>query len=160
MTETGTTQSQLSRLSGVHQPSISQFVSGRTELSDEMLDRLLQCLGRRLEVTRRSVQPDLTTSERRSWRLHQQLSLKLSPQSLDEWLPHIKSRLGLLCSRVTGQPHTRNLDRWSHLIGDRDVPGIRRVLNGLDRDSIEMREVSPIGGLLSEEERLTVLTTI
>lgn len=160
MTQTGTTQSRLSRLSGVHQPSISQFVSGRTELSDEMLDRLLGCMGHRLEVTRRSVQPELTRSERRSWRLHQQLSVELSPERLDDWLPHIEPRLDHLRSRVTGQPHTRNLERWTRLVRDRDVPGIRRVLNGLDRDSIEMREVSPLGGLLSEQERLTVLATV
>ena len=39
MLETGTTQSELSRVSGVHQPSISQFISGKVELSDEQLER-------------------------------------------------------------------------------------------------------------------------
>jgi hypothetical protein len=29
-------------------------------------------------------------------------------------------------------------------------------LTGLDRDSIEMREVSPMGGLLSQDERMDV----
>lgn len=84
----------------------------------------------------------------------------MTPQLLEEWLPHIESRLELLRSRVTGQPHTRNLERWGHLLRDRDVPGLRRVLNGLGRDSIEMREVSPLGGLLSEQERLQVLETV
>jgi predicted transcriptional regulator len=41
MLETGTTQSDLSRLSGVRQPSISGFLSGRVDLSDHQLDRLL-----------------------------------------------------------------------------------------------------------------------
>jgi len=41
MTRTGTSQSELSRVSGVHQPSISQFLSGRIEMSDEQLERLL-----------------------------------------------------------------------------------------------------------------------
>jgi hypothetical protein len=31
------------------------------------------------------------------------------------------------------------------------------VLTGLDRDSIEMREVSPMSGLLSEEQRREVV---
>jgi plasmid maintenance system antidote protein VapI len=53
MLETSTTQSELSRVSGVHQPSISQFLSGKVELSDEQLDRLLSCMGYRLEVVRR-----------------------------------------------------------------------------------------------------------
>ena len=45
----------------------------------------------------------------------------------------------------------------ARLLGSGDVSGLRRVLTGLDRDSIEMREVSPMGGLLSQEERQQVL---
>jgi hypothetical protein len=51
----------------------------------------------------------------------------------------------------------RNLDRWESLLESDDVPGVHRVLTGLDRDSIEMREVSPMGGLLPEEERTQAL---
>ena len=157
MSETGTTQTLLSRWSGVHQPSISQFLTGRTELSDEMLERLLDCMGYRLEVIRRPVEPVLTRSEQRSWRLHRQLSPHLTQQSLSQWRPQIEQRLSQLRSQVTGQPHTRNLERWGRLVGSGDVSGLRRVLTGLDRDSIEMREVSPMGGLLSQEERQQVL---
>jgi plasmid maintenance system antidote protein VapI len=62
MLETSTTQSMLSRISGVHQPSISQFLSGKVELSDEQLDRLLSCMGCRLEVVRRPVAPSSPSS--------------------------------------------------------------------------------------------------
>ena len=58
---------------------------------------------------------------------------------------------------VTGQPHSRNLDRWESLVGHGDVLGLHRVLTGLDRDSIEMREVSPMGGLLPQDERQAAL---
>lgn len=160
MTETGTTQTRLSRLSGVHQPSISQFVSGGTDLSDDKLGRLLECMGYRLEVVRRPVQPDLTRSERRSWRLHLELSEHLTSQNLVEWRPRIQSRLHQLQIQVVGQPHTRNLERWERLVGRDDVSGLRRILTGLDRDSIEMREVSPLGGLLSQEERQQVLADL
>jgi hypothetical protein len=54
------------RVRGHFQPSISQFLSGKVDLSDEQLDRLLSCMGYRLEVTRRPVTPDLNRSERRS----------------------------------------------------------------------------------------------
>ena len=37
------------------------------------------------------------------------------------------------------------------------MPGLHRVLTGLDQDSIEMREVSPMGGLLTQRERSEVL---
>ena len=86
MLESGTTQSDLSRLSGVRQPSISGFLSGRVHLSDEQLDRLLSCMGHRLEVVRRPVVPKLTRSERRSWQLHRRLSTLLSSQGFEDWL--------------------------------------------------------------------------
>jgi len=157
MLETSTTQSELSRLSGVRQPSISQFLSGKVDLSDEQLERLLSCMGYRLEVVRRPVVPDLTRSERRSWRLHRRLSTHLTRSSLEQWRPRIERNLERLRETVTGQPHLRNLDRWESLLERGDVPGLHRVLTGLDRDSIEMREVSPMSGLLSPDERTEVL---
>lgn len=157
MLTTSTSQSELSRLSGVRQPSISQFLSGKVRLSDEQLDRLLSCMGYRLEVVRRQVRPELTRSEWRSWRLHRQLSAHLTQSTLERWRPTIGPNLERLRSTVQGQPHMRNLDRWESLLDHSDIPGLRRTLTGLDRDSIEMREVSPLSGLLPDEERLKVL---
>ena len=160
MHETGTSQSELSRLSGVRQPSISQFLSGRVDLSDEQLDRLLSCMGYRLQVSRQAVAPDLTRSERRSWKLHRQLARHLTRSTLTQWQPTIERNLQRLRTGATGQPHMRNLDRWESLLEDGDVPGLHRVLTGLDRDSIEMREVSPMGGLLEDEERIQALHAV
>lgn len=159
MDETSTTQSELSRLSGIRQPSISQFLSGKVELSDEQLDRLLSCMGYRLEVVRRPVQPNLTRSERRSWMLHRRLSTRLTRESLGEWRHIIERNLQRLRGSVSGQPHERNLERWRELLDNDDLPGLHRVLTGLDRTAIEMREVSPMGGLLSEDDRRSALTS-
>lgn len=160
MLETGTTQTLLSRVTGVHQPSISQFLSGKVELSDDMLVRLLSGMGYELEVVRRPVRPVLTHSERRSWMLHQRLSTHLTQDSLDTWLPVIDRNLKRLGERLTGRTHVTNLERWRHLVTSRDVQGMRRVLTGLDRGSIEMREVSPLGGLLPQDERLDVMNEL
>lgn len=160
MLETGTTQSELSRTSGVHQPSISQFVSGKVELSDEQLDRLLSCMGYRLEVVRRLVAPELTRSERRSWVLHRRLSAHLTRASLEEWRPTIERNFRRIRDGVTGQPHVRNVERWTSLVERSDVLGLHRVMTGLDRDSIEMREVSPMGGLLPHDERAEALAQV
>lgn len=157
MLDTGTTQSELSRISCVRQPSISQFLSGRVELSDDMLDSLLSCMGFRLEVVRRPVKRELNRSTERSWQLHRRLSTHLTSDSLEEWRPTIMRNLKRLRQSVQGQPHVRNLERWQRLVRERDVPGLRRVMTGLDTDSVEMREVSPMGGLLSQEERSEVL---
>lgn len=118
-------------------------------MSDEQLDRLLSGMGYRLEVVRRPVLPELTRSERRSWWLHRQVSTHLTRSSLKEWRPRIERNLLRLRTGVSGQPHVRNLDRWSTLVEREDLLGLHRVLTGLDRDSIEMREVSPMGGVLS-----------
>lgn len=157
MSDSGITQSELSRISGVRQPSISQFLSGKVDLSDEQLDRLLSCMGFRLEVVRRPVQPSLNRSERRSWELHRRLSSHLSRSTFEQWRPTIEGNLERLRGRVTGQPHVRHLERWTRLVESHDVLGVQRVLTGLDRESIEMREVSPMGGLLPQDERATVL---
>ena len=67
------------------------------------------------------------------------------------------SNLDHIEHRVTGQPHRRNLDRWRQLVDSGDLPGLHRVLTGLDRDAIEMREVSPMSGLLDDEQRREVV---
>ena len=157
MLDVGVTQSELSRMSGVRQPSISQFLTGRIEMSDDLLDRLLSCLGYRLEVSRRSVKPDLQRSEERSWKLHRRLSCSLDHSTLELWRPQKLRSLERLQQNVSGQPHLRNLDRWRDLVLRDDVLGVTRVLTGLDRESIEMREVSPMGGLITQEERSELL---
>ncbi|MCB0864026.1 MAG: hypothetical protein KDB66_12605 [Solirubrobacterales bacterium] len=65
----------------------------------------------------------------------------------------MRENLERLQNQVTGQPHTRNLQRWRELVNEEQLPVLRRVLTGLDRDSIEMREVSPMRGILTPEER-------
>ena len=157
MRETGTTQMALSRLSGVHQPSISQFLSGKIDMSDEMLDRLLSCMGYRLEVIRRPVVAELTRAERRSWQLHRQLATRLTDSTLDEWRPTVGRNLSRRRGSVRGQPHLCNLHRWRTLLDTGDLPALRRAMTGVDRDSIEMREVSPLSGLLPPAERAAVL---
>jgi transcriptional regulator with XRE-family HTH domain len=155
--ETGITQSELSRISGVFQPSISQYVSGRVHMSDDMLDRLLSCMGYRLEVVRRPVKQELGRSPGRSWKLHRQLAKHLTPQSLSEWRPTVLRNVRGLREHTRGQPHLRSLDRWERLVQDGDLSSLRKVMIGLDTDSVQMREVSPLGGLLPQEERSEVL---
>jgi hypothetical protein len=67
------------------------------------------------------------------------------------------ANLNRLGSSVQGQPHVRNLERWREWIEGGDVLRLHRVLTGLDQDSIQMREVSPMSGVLSDGERLAAL---
>lgn len=157
MAETSMTQSELARLSGVRQPSISQILTGKIDCSDDQLDRLLACMGYLLEITRQAVPPDLTRSERRSWAVHRQLAAHLTRTSLIDWRPTILTNIKRLRTGVHGQVHLANLDCWERIVENNDVPALRRALTGLGRQDIEMREVTPMGGLLSDEERREAL---
>ncbi len=91
-------------------------------------------MGFRLEVVRRPVVPQLTRSERRSWQLHRHLSTLLTRSSFEGWRPMIERNLDRLGGSVNGQPHERNLEQWHQLVERGDLPGLHRVLTGLDRD--------------------------
>lgn len=160
MLTTQTSQTDLARMSGVHQPSISQFLSGAVTMSDSQLDRLLSCMGLRLEVVRRVTAPQMSRSERRSWLLHRSLARRLTAVTLEAWRPTINRNLEHRRSGVTGQPHERNLERWQTLMTAGDIGGLKRVMTGLDRESVEMREVSPLGGILTENERRDALAEV
>lgn len=160
MSEVGITQTRLSELSGVKQPSLSQMLHDRIEMSDEMLDRLLSCMGYRLEVVRRPIRVELDRASERRWRLHERLVRELSPETWKRWRPIVKRNLEQLRSSTRGEPHRRNLERWSDLVRTNDLRGIRLLMTGLDTESIQMREVSPLGGLLSEQERREVLSGV
>lgn len=157
MRATGTTQSALARMSGVRQPSISQFLSGTIEMSDAQLDRLLACMGRRLEVTRCVVEPRLHPSEERVWRLHRELAARLNATTLAEWRPKIERNVERRRRGVQGAPHEQNVERWVRLVQQGDLSGMRRILTGLDRDSIEMREVAPFVAILPEDVRIAAI---
>ena len=157
MTQTATTQAQLSALSGVKQPSISQMLHDRIPMSDDMLERLLSCMGFELEVVRRPVRAKLERSVERRWRMHRSLSAMLSLDSLRQWKPKLRRNLETLRRESRGEPHLGNIARWRELISTDDLTGLRRAMTGLDPLSVQMREVSPFGGLLPEEERQRVL---
>lgn len=160
MADSGMTQSLLAELSGVRQPSLSQMLHERIEMSDAMLDRLLSCMGFRLEVVRRPVRIELDRASERRWRMHERLVRQLSEESWRRWRPVVRRNLQRLQSSTRGEPHRRNLERWSELIGSNDLRGIRRVMTGVDLDSVQMREVSPFGGLLAEGDRLAVIKEV
>ena len=83
MLETGTTQSMLSRISGVRQPSISQFLSGKVELERRPARPAAVVHGLPPGGRPAPGRPELTRSERRSWMLHRRLSIHLTADTLE-----------------------------------------------------------------------------
>jgi transcriptional regulator with XRE-family HTH domain len=159
MDSTGLSQVELSRLTGLPQSKISRYVSGRLEPSEPTLDLLLSSLGLRVDV---DVSPvPMERAERRSWLLHRQVSRKLGTTGIDDsgW-QRMQRNLDQVRSNTQGPVHERNLDRWQRIIDSRSLRDLQRVLVDTSTDGIEMREVSPMTGFLTEDERLSVLAGI
>jgi transcriptional regulator with XRE-family HTH domain len=160
MERTGTSQSALARMSGVKRPSINQFLADRAPFSDDMLARLLNCMGHTLEITRHAAPADLGRSDRLRWALHRRLAENLDDGVIAVWSPTVHRNLNRLASTVRGEPHVSNLGRWERAFRDRDLREIRHAMTDLDDDAIALREVSPLSGLLGDADRARVLAEV
>lgn len=148
MERTETSQSELSRVTGVPQGRISNYVTGKLEPSEGMLDRLLGGLGVQVSVVIEPVQMERT--KLRSWRLHRTILQKLSGGEPDwERMDHNLERLR---SVIQGQPHERNLDRWQRIVDTRNLREFRRVLTDLSTDCGSPRNVEGFSMRHPEQE--------
>lgn len=159
MESTGTTQVELSRLTGLPQSKISRYVTGRLEPSERTLDLMLSSLGVQVEFDVTPVVMERT--KLRSWLLHRQISRKLSGTGIDEsdW-NRMQRNLDRVSQNSQGEVHERNLDRWQRIIDGRSLRELQRALVDTSDVGIGMREVSPMTGFLTEDERLVVLAEI
>lgn len=153
MADTRMTQSELARLSGVRQPSISQILAGKIDCSDDQLARLLARMGYLLGVTRHAAAADLTRSEQRSRTVHRQLATHITSIWITDWAPTVLANIQRLRTGAYGRLHLHNLDCWQRIIETNDLPALRRALTGVDRHNIEMREVTPLPGYSPTRER-------
>ena len=156
MDSAGVIQVELSRLTGVPPSKISRYVSGKLEPSEPTLGLLLSSLGLQVDFDLEPV--PMERSKRRSWMLHRLISRKLGTTGIDDsgW-QRMQRNLDRVCSNVQGPVHERNVDRWQQVIDSRSLRDLQRVLVDTSTDGIEMREVSPMTGFLTEDERLSVL---
>lgn len=159
MDSTGISQVELSRLTGLPPSKISRYVSGKLEPSELTLDLLLSSLGLQVDFDVAPVPMERT--KRRSWLLHRQVSRNLGTTGIDDsgWA-RMQRNLDRARSNVRGPLHERNVDRWQQIIDSRSLRDLQRVLIDISTDGIEMREVSPMSGFLTEEERLSVLAGV
>lgn len=97
----------------------------------------------------------------RSWLLHRLISRKLSVAGIDDagW-DQMRRNLDRVRRNSQGEVHERNIDHWQDVIDDRSVRELHRVLVDTSDMGIGMREVSPMTGFLTEDERLGVLAEI
>lgn len=159
MDSTRTSQVELSRLTGLPPSKISRYVSGKLEPSEPTLELLLSGLG--LQVGFDVSPVPMERTKRRSWLLHRQISHKLGISGIDDsgW-DRMQRNLDRVRSNTQGSVHERNLDRWQRVIDSRSLRNLQRVLVDTSIEGVEMREVSPMTGFLTEAERLGVLAGI
>ena len=157
MVQSGLTQLDLARVSGVAQPSVSQMLADRISMSDAMLDFLLACLGFDVVVLHQPKRHHFTRSSERRWRMHRRLAVALTPESLEEWRPTLERTLGRWDSPARSDHHRLIDDEWTRLVRTGTLREIRRTFIGLDERAEAMRERSPWAGILPEFERLEVL---
>ena len=153
------TQAELSRLTGLPPSKISRYLSGKLEPSEPTFDLLMSALGVRVEF---GVSPvPMERTKRRSWLLHRRISRKLGVLGIDDsgWAL-MQRNLYRVRSNTQGPVHERNLGRWQSLIDSRSLRELQRVLVDTSVDGVGMREVSPMTGFLTEEERLGVLAEV
>ena len=156
---TGANQVELSRLTGLPSSKISRYVSGKLEPSEPTLDLLLSSLGLHVDFDVVPVQMERT--KLRSWGLHRQISRKLGAVGIDDsgW-ERMQRNLDRVRSNVQGPIHERNIDCWQKIIDSRSLRDLQRVLVDTSTYGIEMREVSPMAGFLTEDERLDALAGV
>lgn len=70
----------------------------------------------------------------------------------------VRRSLQTVRENVSRSPYfTEMLDRWDQIVRDNDVEALRRIVEADDETGNEMRNLSPLGVLLTEDERLQVL---
>ena len=157
MTLTGTAAGRLAGFSGVGESQISQFVCGEGDFVQAEFDLLLACMGFAIRPDRSIVVVQMSRSECRSWLAHRELSAYLTKYPGIDWQSTVFANIDRLRRGTRGQPHMDNLVRWQRIAEEGGLRDIRHPLVGLDRRAIEMREVSPMGGLLPDDLRLRAL---
>jgi len=154
----GISQSELARRSGVPQGRISDYVNRKFEPSTVMFDRLMSALGMTAHVT---VTPTgMQRTEIRSWLLHRLIADKLRGGiNQDDW-DLMRHNLDHVRLNTSGASFNHCLNKWDDIIDQQNLGELISVLTDISPNGVAMREVSPMTGFLTEDERLGVLTDI
>lgn len=129
--------------------------SGRIQL--DTLRRTVQALG--AEVSVRVMEPLMQSLQRREDRVALELHKKVAEHLLrdpDATLANVESIAAVARRRV--DPSTAALiDEWVRLATRRDLSGLLHAMTSTDPRSIDMRQVGPFNGVLSDDERIDAI---
>ena len=165
----GLDQRHVAELAGVGLSALRRLEAGegstlRTTLAVlAALDLSLSVDGHDERVTRRRA-PGLPAAptgltrpeERASWFLHRGVARRLLTSDRERILAMARTNLGLLRGNVRGPQAHAWLDRWQAALGGPTADLIALMLSP-DTEGVDLRQVSPFAGALTQDERLGAL---
>lgn len=148
--QTGVTQQTLADRAGTSQPTIALYESGLKSPTLDTMRKLAACLG--LDLTISFTSP-MSREDQRSLAYHQALAAKLRKQP-EFTIAKAKQTLSKMSAKHSGANEL--LGRWKRWLELPPEVLIARILDpGVE--AREMRQVTPLAGLLSAKERTRIL---
>ena len=89
--------------------------------------------------------------------VHEAVLDKIDRERLSINIDTVRARLQTNREHVHGKMLHTCLDRWARIIADNDIDAVREISVSDTEADREMRNMSPLSVLLSENERLRVL---
>ncbi len=150
-TRVGFSQSLLARLSGVAQPRVSAYESGREFPTTKTLERALDACGAELALTSRRIPAEeMSRTERRSLELHRTIAAHLLADDQTRGRLLADATRAFADGRETNPYGRLWHDQWSQLL-DGPVDELVVVLIGENEHSIELRVNSPFIGAVDDD---------
>ena len=94
--------------------------------------------------------------ERTSWYLHRAVAGKLRTAESERVLTTARANLDLLRRNVRGPQAQAWLDRWEEALGG-SVADLTALLIATTPDGVDLRQVSPFAGALTQDERMAAI---
>lgn len=146
--EAGLTQTEVARRCGLARPNLAAIESGARNASPEMEQRVLDAIAGQIGSARR-LHPSPPVL----------LNVEMSRLAAFAYIrdpagarAKMDKRIGVLRSADDGGA-TAWLDAWDHILREWGDGEIVALLLSTDPDDVELRKVSPISELVSEDER-------
>jgi transcriptional regulator with XRE-family HTH domain len=151
----GHTLRELARRAKTSAPALVDYEAGRHEPKLSTLHRIADAAGCDLIV---EVRPRLTHPERRTLELHKLIAEKLraDPQNV---IQRAKARIEVMRSRDEEGRSAAYINAWDRLLSG-SIDELEAAMTSTDQASRDLRQSSPFGGTLSDDERLEVLNRV
>jgi transcriptional regulator with XRE-family HTH domain len=151
----GHTLRELARRAKTSAPALVDYQAGRHEPKLSTLKRIADAAGCDLIV---EVRPRLTHPERRTLELHRLIAEKLrtDPQNV---IQRAKARIDVMRSRDLEGRSASYINTWDRLLSG-SIDELEAAMTSADQASRDLRQSSPFGGTLSDEERLDIMKRV